>query len=273
MDRALIDDITLEYDDTGAGEPVVCIHGAFVADTFRPLLSEPALASRYRLITYHRRGYVGSRAVAGAASLEVQASDCRRLLSHLGVERAHVVGHSIGGAIALRLALDTPQLVHTLTLLEPALVIGESAASYRQELAASVAQYRDAAAEAAVDQFLRLRWPEYREALPPVLPGAFAQAVKDAATCFAADIPAVLDWQFGEAPARGIEQPVLVVRGELSPRLHPRYIETYCLLLDWLPSAEGFVLPGSTHFEPVESPHALAEALAGFFALHPLERP
>ena len=127
MDRAVVDGTTLEYEDSGVGEPVVCIHGAFIADSFRPLLSESSLADRYRLISYRRRGYVHSSPTGKTVSLAEEAGDCRRLLSHLGVGRAHVVGHSFGGAIALQLALDAPQLVHTLSLLEAALMVGESA--------------------------------------------------------------------------------------------------------------------------------------------------
>jgi pimeloyl-ACP methyl ester carboxylesterase len=55
-------------------------------------------------------------------SLAQQAADCRALLEYLDIERAHVVGHSSGGLIALRLALDAPQVVHSLVLLEPALL-------------------------------------------------------------------------------------------------------------------------------------------------------
>ncbi len=60
MARVVVDGVVLEYEDCGAGEPVVCIHGAFIADVFRPLLSERGLAERYRLVSYHRRGYGGS---------------------------------------------------------------------------------------------------------------------------------------------------------------------------------------------------------------------
>ena len=62
MTHTVIDGVVLEYEDCGAGEPMVCIHGAFVADTCRLLLSERRLAGRYRLISYHRRGYRGSSA-------------------------------------------------------------------------------------------------------------------------------------------------------------------------------------------------------------------
>ena len=264
------DPVVLEYEDCGAGEPVVCIHGAFIVDVFRPLLSERGLADRYRLISYHRRGYCGSSRTRGATSLSEQACDCRRLMSDLGVRRAHVVGHSIGGTIALQLAQEAPQLVHTLSLLEPGLMVGESAQLYRQGLVSGLQRFREAGARVAIDEFLQMRWPEYQENLEHVLPGAFEQAVADAATWFEEDLPAVLDSRFGKAEAREITQPVLVVLGERSALLHPRFSETYRLLLDWLPNAEGFILPDAAHFLPVEHPRRLAEALTDFYARHPL---
>jgi pimeloyl-ACP methyl ester carboxylesterase len=269
VDRALIDNVVLEYKDCGAGEPVVCIHGAFIADAFRPLLSERRLADRYRLISYRRRGYGGSSRAEGPTSLSEQARDCQRLLSQLGVERTHVVGHSFGGTIAIQLALDAPQLVHTLSLLEPGLMVGESAKLYRQGLESGLQRFQDAGARVAIDEFLQMRWPEYHESLEHALPGAFEQAVADGATWFETDLPAVLDSQFGEAEARTIVQPVLVVLGERSTLLHPRFAETHRLLLNWLPNAEGFVVAGAAHFQPVESPRRLAEALADFYARHP----
>jgi pimeloyl-ACP methyl ester carboxylesterase len=270
VDRAEIDGIRLEYEDSGVGEPVVCIHGAFIADAFRPLLSESSLADRYRLISYHRRGYVRSSPTGQSVGLVGEASDCRKLLSHLGVRRAHVVGHSFGGAIGLQLALDAPQLVHTLSLLEAALMVGESAPLYRQALADSMHRYRETGARVAVDEFLQKRWPGYQEHLEHVLPGAFEQAVADAATSFAVDVPVTLDSRFGDAEARQITQPVLVVLGEKSAALHPRFAETHRLLLGWLPSAEGFILPHATHFLQMENPHAMAEALTDFYARHAL---
>ena len=265
-----MDGITLEYDDSGVGEPVVCIHGAFIADAFRPLLSESSLADRYRLISYYRRGYVHSSPTGQSVSLAEEASDCRNLLSHLGVRRAHVVGHSFGGAIGLQLALDAPQLVHTLSLLEAALMVGESAPLYRQALADSMHRYREAGARVAVDESLQKRWPGYQEHLEHVLPGAFEQAVADAATSFAVDVPVTLDGRFGEAEARQITQPVLVVLGEKSVALHPRFAETHRLLLGWLPNAEGFILPHATHFLQMENPHDMAEALTDFYTRHTL---
>jgi pimeloyl-ACP methyl ester carboxylesterase len=102
MDTAFIDGIKLEYEVSGTGEPVVFIHGALIADSFRPLLTEPVLSHRYRLITYHSRGYMGSNHTRVPVSLARQAADCRALLHRLGVKRAQIVGYSLGGCIALQ---------------------------------------------------------------------------------------------------------------------------------------------------------------------------
>jgi pimeloyl-ACP methyl ester carboxylesterase len=269
MDRARVDGAELEYEVAGTGEAVVFIHGAFIADTFRPLLAKPGLAGRYRLILYHRRGYAGSSRGAGTADVGQQAADCRALLRHLGVERAHVVGHSYGGCVALQLALDAPDVVGSLALLEPGLMVGASAGGYREALARGAARYRDAGAAVAVDEFLQARWPGYGAALEGVLPGAVAQAVADAGTWFERELPGQLDWRFGEAEARRITQPVLSVLGGESEALWSRFGETHRLLLTWLPRAEGFVLPGTTHLMQLQDPRGLAEALAGHFARHP----
>ena len=122
MDRVRLDGRELEYEVRGAGEPVVLVHGAHIADAFAPLLAEPALAERYQLVLYHRRGFAGSTHPDGPLSITQQAADCRALMQHLSVARAHVVGHSYGGVIALQLALDAPDIVHSLALLEPALL-------------------------------------------------------------------------------------------------------------------------------------------------------
>ena len=93
-----------------------------IADCFVPLLPEPALADRYQLIRYHKRGWVGSTHTPPPVSIGDHAADAAALLEHLGVRRAHIAGHSSGASIAAQLALDHPEKVHTLILLEPTLV-------------------------------------------------------------------------------------------------------------------------------------------------------
>jgi pimeloyl-ACP methyl ester carboxylesterase len=266
MDSAVLDGHVLEYDVSGSGEPVVFIHGSFIADTFRLLVTKGPLADRHTLITYHRRGYAGSSRVIGRFGVADQAGDCQALLRYLRIERAHVVGHSFGGAVALQLALQEPDLVRSLALLEPALMVGATGGSYRESLQMAIDSYSDANAAAVVNGFLEARWPGYRAAVEEVLPGALEQAVADAGTTLESELPGLLDWSFDEAEARRIRQPALVVLGSESDALWARFGETHRLLLGWLPHSEGFVLPRATHFLQVQNPDDMAEALSNFYA-------
>ena len=88
--------------------PIVLIHAGVCADFFAPLVQEPALSGNFTLVRYHRTGYAGSGRLQGAVSLARQAARCRALMRHLGIERAHIVGHSSSASIALQLGLDAP---------------------------------------------------------------------------------------------------------------------------------------------------------------------
>ncbi|MBM3946255.1 MAG: alpha/beta hydrolase, partial [SAR202 cluster bacterium] len=118
MQRARIRNGELEYESHGTGEPVVFIHGA-MAVAFSPLFGETSLRN-YRCVTYNRRGFGGSTRSA-RVSVREHAQDCHELMRFLGIERAHVVGHSVGVLMALQLALDHPEQVHSLSLLETVL--------------------------------------------------------------------------------------------------------------------------------------------------------
>src|SRR5215217_4741448 len=121
MESVTVNGVELEYEATGSGEPVLLI-SPVLADGFVPLVSQPALADRHLLIRYHKRGWVGSTHTPPPVSIGDHADDAAALLEHLGIPRAHIAGHSTGASIGAQLALDHPEKVHTLALLEPTLV-------------------------------------------------------------------------------------------------------------------------------------------------------
>lgn len=271
MNWARFDGMELEYEIRGVGEPVMLIHGAHIADAFAPLLAEPALTGRYRLILYHRRGFVGSSHPDSPLSIAQQAENCRALMQHLGVARAHVVGYSYGGAIALQLALDTPEAVHSLALLEPALMNVPSAPKLMEAIGPVVQMYEAGNRSGAIDSFLQtVLGPDYRIVLDRALPGAFAQAVTDAETFFRFEIPALEQWSFTQADAGRITQPILAVRGANSHKLWPGFMEIHQLVQAWFPQVETFVLERATHGLQMMNPKGMAEELASFFGRHPL---
>jgi pimeloyl-ACP methyl ester carboxylesterase len=247
------------------------IHPGHFADWLTPLLNEPALTNRYRLVSYHRAGCAGSSHIAGPVSLAQQAAHCRSLMHHLGIERAHIVGQSSSGNIALQLALDAPDAVHSLAILEPALYSVPSVQTSRAFVGAAVQLYRAGDKAGAIDTFLQgVCGPGYRPVLDQALPGAFDQHVADAETFFGQELPALQQWSFTAEDARRITQPVLAVIGAKSQELDPIWGERQELLLTWLPNVEPFVLPDAGHLLQIQNPQGMAEGLVAFFARHPL---
>jgi pimeloyl-ACP methyl ester carboxylesterase len=266
MERLDLDGRTLAYDDRGAGEAVLLLHPAFVADGMRPLQDERALAEGRRLVRYHRRGYGESGPAAPPTSVAEQAADALALLDHLGVDRAHLVGHSFGANVAIELALTAPERVRTLVLLEPLLLF-----ALRPETAQVVA---DAAAAAfplseagdragAVEAWLGPAFgPGWRDVLERALPGAFEQAVSDADTPFGVEVPSLQAWPRGPDDLRGLAVPVYTIVNEGAA--WPGFRQTHDALLAWPPRAAGVVVPAASHLLQIEQPAAVADAIARF---------
>jgi pimeloyl-ACP methyl ester carboxylesterase len=268
MQRAAIDGVELEYELRGSGDPVVLIHAGLVAGFFRPLMG---LADSHTVLRYHRPGYAGSGRVEGELSFQRQAALCHGLMRDAGIERAHLVGHSSSACMALQLALDAPGAVQSLALLDaarPAVPGPLQQETVKAYLEPSLERFQAGDAPGAVDVWMRgVCGPGYREPLGRALPDAFDQAVADAPTFFGQELGAVRAWTFTREDAARVVQPVLAVLGENSRAV---FRERRDLLLDWLPNAERFSLPGATHLLQVENPDAMTSGLAAFFARHPL---
>ena len=264
--RAAIGSVELEYQLRGAGEPVVFVHAGIFADWFEPLLNQPALRKAHRTLTYHRVGYAGSSRANGNATILAQAQQLGALLDNLNLRRVHLVGHSSGALIAMQLALDAPDAVRSLTLLEPALSIAGSSSPV---IASAVSIYRSGRREEAVDAFMRaVGGNDYRATLERVLPRAMDQAIVDADGFFEHELPAVRAWSFGDSDARRLRAPVLLVMGGRSDDVSPIWRQRHELLLRLLPETETFVLPGATHLLQLQNPAALADRIAAFVASH-----
>ncbi len=265
--RASVEGIELEYRTVGVGQPVVLVHAGVFADWFEPLIEEQSLASGYCFLVYHRVGYAGSSHVPGPTSIVQQAAQLRALMHSLGIERAHIVGHSSGGNIAMQLALDAPEMVQSLALLEPAVPVPPGAAPSRPGATSAAELFRAGDKGGAVDAFMKaVAGPAWREVLDRMLPGAFAQAVADADTFFGQELPAVREWTFGTEQAARIHQPALLVMGGRSHEVSPIWQQRQDLLVVGLDNAEPFVLDGATHMLHLQNPRGLAERLAIFLA-------
>jgi pimeloyl-ACP methyl ester carboxylesterase len=271
MERAAIDGVELEYELRGAGDPVVLIHWGVSATWAEPLVEQPALAERHLLLTYHRAGYGGSSTIEGPISIARHAEHCRSLMRRLGIEQAHVVGHSSSAVVALQMALDFPDAVRTVALMEPArpAVDTETQAVFlRDTVEPAVERYRAGDKPGAVDTWARgVFGPDYRDPLERGLPGIVDRCIADADTFFRQELPALQTWSFTQEDASRITRPALAVLGENTVPTFPERVDLLC---SWLPNVERYMLPGATHLLHLQNPQGLAEALASFYARHPI---
>jgi pimeloyl-ACP methyl ester carboxylesterase len=202
----------------------VLIHWGVASAFAEPLLDEPALGG-YPLLTYHRAGFGASGRIDGPLTMADHARHCRLLMRHVGIERAHVVGHSSSATIALQVALDFPDATHTVVSMEAARPIPSTelqAEFIRTYIQPAMQCYRAGDRAGAVDTFFRGVFGEgYGPSLEEGLPGAFDQAVAEADAFFGQELPALQQWEFTEHDARRITQPVLLVLGAKSTPTFP----------------------------------------------------
>ena len=115
MPTIYVNDITMYYEIHGEGEPLVLIPGLPIDVTaFRQIISE--LAKHYRIIVFDNRGAGRTDKPDMPYSIGMMADDTAGLLAALGIQRAHVLGVSMGGRIATELTLRHPKMVKSLIL-------------------------------------------------------------------------------------------------------------------------------------------------------------
>jgi pimeloyl-ACP methyl ester carboxylesterase len=263
MERANVKGVELEYERQGTGHPVLLIHGGFIPDGMRPFGGQDALES-FELISYHRRGYAASSRPPGPTTIADHAADAIGLLDNLGVDRAHVVGHSSGANIALETAATDPSRASSLSLLEPPYLAGDAGAAFAELMAPIVERHQSGDTAGAVADFFGLIGdPDWRAAIERTIPDGVAQAEKNASTSFEIEFPALVAWSYGPERAAAVSCPVLSVLGTATG---PLFIESRQLLHQWFPQCVDADIPGATHLLQEASPAAVAAAVGRFLS-------
>ncbi len=262
-----VGDVDLEVEVVGDGEPVVVIQTALTADELRPLAEQTARSGGCQVIHYHRRGYAGSGPLVRPGSVAADAEDCRALLNVLEVAPAHVVGVSYSAAIALTLASVAPDVVSTLTVMEPPPVGVPSAPQFLAANARLSETFRAKGSLVALDEILTmLAGPDWRRESEQDLGGSVAAMERDAGTFFESDLPALLSWEFGTEEAARIRCPVLYVGGDNSG---PWFAEVRARILQLLPHAEDTTIQGAGHLLAATHPTETAGLVVDFLRRHP----
>lgn len=235
--------------------PLLMIHG-FGGDLLNWQLNQPALADERAVYAIDLPGHGGStKTLAGDGSVAALADAVRGAMAALAIERAHLVGHSLGGAVALAMALDQPARIASVTLVCPAGLGPEINADYitgfiradrRKEMKATVeALFADPSfvSRDMVEDLLK-----YKR-----LDGALAalQTIADAAFAGGQQATVLAD----RLATLGV--PVQVIWGaedRIIPVAHAAA----------LPDAQRHVLPGAGHMVHLERPADVNRLIAAF---------
>jgi pimeloyl-ACP methyl ester carboxylesterase len=202
MDQISFEDVVLHYELRQGGDPVLLVHAAPFVSWYEPLVARmegvDTLRCRRQLRAQEHGRY-------RPLSVGEDGQILSRLMEHVGWVRAHVVGHSYGALVALQMALDWPDRVASLALLEPA----ARGISRSKEVAAAlepvITAYRSGDRLSAMELFLRhVGGDGFRDSLDAALPQAFDEAVEYADLFFQAEMAAVSSWDFGPEQASEI---------------------------------------------------------------------
>jgi len=186
--RVKVDGVFINYELAGKGPCLALIHG--LGGSLQVWHSQVlAFSKRYQVLTWDVRGFGGSDRPRGEYSAQLFASDLARLLKKLGIGRACVLGHSMGGVIALRFALDYPELTAALIVSASSSEVNPKAIEYWDGLAATIEKKGMEAVPFAPERFfskgLAEKDPEfvaaYARTRPTNDPRAYARAARSMA--------------------------------------------------------------------------------------------
>jgi pimeloyl-ACP methyl ester carboxylesterase len=244
------------YEERGQGDALVLIHG-LGSSTRDWEVQVDAFAPTFRVITFDLRGHGRSDKPAGPYTIPLFAADIIGLFKGLNIEQAHLVGISLGGAIAFQCALDHPEMLKTLTIVNSAPLLGLNDQEARQEIDRRVGIVQQMGMQAMGQSLAPGLFPKPEHA---ALRGAFIErwAANDPAAYIAAT-RAMAGWNVLNQIST-IHCPTLILTADQD--YSPVSVkEAYTKLM---PNARLVVLPDAHHAAPMETPVQFNAALRTF---------
>lgn len=256
--RLQVDEGELFFEQTGAGHTVVLLHGLGLdLRMWEPQFTE--LQSTYRVIRYDLRGFGRSSLPTASYSHE---DDLKALLQHLAVDRAHIVGLSMGGRMALRFAAAYPVMTQSLVLADAAL----DGYAFSRDWQMRWKAMNDAAKTSGIDEANRL-WLEHPLFDPARENPKCAELLRTMVTQYSG-------WHWHNSDTARVPSPPLAQRlGEIqAPTLvltGARDLADFQSIADilakGLPNAQRETIPGAGHMVNLEKPEAFNELLLAFW--------
>jgi 3-oxoadipate enol-lactonase len=254
--RAHTGDIETAWFEIGRGSPLILIHG--LADDHRLWRKAvPDLALRHRVILYDVRGHGQSSLGDADGTLGQLGADLDRLMDAIGLERAAVAGFSLGGTIAMRLAIDHPEKVDVLFAVATSSRVNSAAADWYATRAAMANGELKATLDRDTVDAYHISPGELEEGLAIRRQSTQDPAgYRNAARAMAGLKANPLDSDLVKIRAR-----TLIVCADLDQHCPPRAGE---IIAAGIPDSTMEIILGSGHMLPAEKPQELAGLVIGF---------
>ncbi len=259
-----IDGVRINVLDEGTGPAVLFLHGLGGCwRDWEPQLDR--LSDRFRCVVVEHRGHGRSQRVPGPYSTDGFAADALAVARDLGIDHAYVVGLSMGGMIAQKLALSAPDFVDALVLCDTSTHTGRRSGEMLHAAAAAV-QAGGFAALAAHMTPDTTGWAARTLAERPLVArNNERESQSNDPDCWAWAVAALVDHDTRAEIAR-IEAPTLLVWGAEDRGVPAAFGEA---LAEGLGGAPLVVLDDAGHVCNLEQPDAFNDEITRFFAAHP----
>ncbi len=260
MPTLATDDLNIYYEIHGEGPPLIFLHGLGSSTRDWEYQIE-FFAGRYQVIAMDFRGHGQSGKPPGPYSVQLFAADTVKLLKALNLGPAHIAGLSMGGMVAFQMAVDTPELIASLTIINsgPELVF-RSFAERMAFLQRSLI-IRCLGIKYMAQVLAKILLPEpHQKTLQKQLLQRWAQNDKKA---YLASLQAITGWSVADRIS-AIQAPTLVISAD-QDYTPIAFKEAY---IARMPMAELAIINNSRHLSPIDQPEQVNTAIQNFLSRH-----
>lgn len=245
-----------------AAAPVLTLSHSLATDLSMWEPQMPALTARYRVLRYDTRGHGGTEAPAGPYTLETLTEDARGLLQALRITRTHFMGLSMGGMIGQLLALQAPQILHSLVLCDTMSRVPTEAKPLWDE---RIHTAETRGMEPLVQPTLE-RWftAPFREQGNDVIDQVRTMIRTTPTRGYTGCCHAIAALNLTER-LKAITLPTLVVVGEDDPATP---VAASRVIQEQIQGSELVILKSAAHLSNMEQPQAFTQAVTAFLARH-----
>ena len=246
-----VNGLHLYYETYGSGAPLVLLHGGMLTIDLNFATLIPTLAKTHTLIGVELQGHGRTANIDREITYPNLASDVVALLDHLGIDKAAVLGHSMGGGVALELAVSHPDRVSAIVPMSASI----SKDGMHPDLS-DPSTFETSPIMPTAQDFADFKEAYERLSPHPEQFDAFLMSLSGMDQDFAG---------WSDEQVAGITCPVLIVQGDTDFTL----VSHAAVMLEKIPGSALAVLPATTHMQVTRRDTILLPILAQFFADHP----